>query len=69
MNETIYHECKNLKSPHSLKRFVGYSLSFGGKYFAGYADKYKNDKKEKLFTKNKSLISEEIVVRINTQLN
>jgi len=46
MNETIYHECKNLKSPHSLKGFVGFSLSFGGKYFAGYADKYKNDKKE-----------------------
>ena len=30
---------------------------------------YKNDKKEKLFTKNKSLISEEIVERINNQLN
>ena len=30
---------------------------------------YKNHKKEKLFTKNKSLISEEIVERINNQLN
>ena len=30
---------------------------------------YKNNKKEKLFTKNKSLISEEIVERINNQLN
>ena len=30
---------------------------------------YKNDKKEKLFAKNKSLISEEIVERINNQLN
>ena len=30
---------------------------------------YKNNKKEKLFAKNKSLISEEIVERINNQLN
>jgi len=30
---------------------------------------YKNNKKEKLFTKNKSLISEEIVERVNNQLN
>ena len=30
---------------------------------------YKNDEKEKLFLKNKSLISEEIVERINNQLN
>ena len=30
---------------------------------------YKNNKKEKLFVKNKSLISEEIVQRVNSQLN
>ena len=30
---------------------------------------YKNNKKEKLFAKNKSLISEEIVERVNNQLN
>ena len=30
---------------------------------------YKDNKKEKLFAKNKSLISEEIVQRVNTQLN
>ena len=30
---------------------------------------YKNNKKEKLFAKNKSLISEEIIERINNQLN
>ena len=30
---------------------------------------YKNNKKEKLFVKNKSLISEEIVERVNSQLN
>ena len=30
---------------------------------------YKSNKKEKLFAKNKSLISEEIVERVNNQLN
>ncbi len=30
---------------------------------------YKNDKKEKLFAKSKSMISEEIVQRVNSQLN
>ncbi len=30
---------------------------------------YKNNKKEKLFVKNKSLISEEIIERVNNQLN
>ena len=30
---------------------------------------YKNSKKEKLFIKNKSLISEEIVERVNNQLS
>ena len=30
---------------------------------------YKDNKKEKLFAKNKSLISDEIVERINNQLN
>ena len=30
---------------------------------------YKNCEKEKLFTKNKSLISDEIVERINNQIN
>ena len=30
---------------------------------------FKNNKKEKLFSKNKSLIAEEIVERINSQIN
>ena len=30
---------------------------------------YRNDKKEKLYSKNKTLISEEIVERVNNQLN
>ena len=30
---------------------------------------YKNNKKEKLFVKSKSLISDEIIQRVNNQLN
>ena len=30
---------------------------------------YKDNKKEKLFAKNKSLISDEIIERVNNQLN
>lgn len=46
MTEEIYNDIKKLKSPNSLKGFVGFGCSFGGKFFSGYADKYKNNKKE-----------------------
>lgn len=46
VDETFYHECKKLKSPNALKAFAGFGLSFGGKFFAGYADKHKGTKKE-----------------------
>lgn len=42
----FYEECKKLESPSSLKAFVGFNMSFGGKYYSGYADKYKKEKKE-----------------------
>ena len=42
IDEKFYHECKELVSPNSLKAFVGFNMSFGGKFFAGYVDKYKN---------------------------
>ena len=46
MTEEVYNTIKELPSPSALKAFVGFGCSFGGKYFAGYADKYKNNKKE-----------------------
>jgi len=42
----FYEECKQLESPSALKAFIGFNMSFGGKYYAGYADKYKKDKVE-----------------------
>ena len=41
-----YEAAKLLKSPNGYKSFVGFGMSFGGKYFGGYAMKYLNDKKE-----------------------
>ena len=46
IDEKFYGECKALESPNALKAFVGFNMSFGGKFFAGYVDKYKNDKNE-----------------------
>lgn len=42
----FYEECKKLKSPSSLKAFVGFNMSFGGRFFSGYVEKYKREKKE-----------------------
>ena len=46
MNEELYNTIKDYESPSAMKAFVGFGCSFGGKFFSGYADKYKNNKKE-----------------------
>ncbi len=46
MNEDEYKRIKELPSPNALKAFTGFGLSFGGKYFSGYAQKYTNGKNE-----------------------
>jgi DNA adenine methylase len=40
INEKEYNKLKNEKSPNALKAIAGFGLSFGGKYFAGYAQKW-----------------------------
>jgi DNA adenine methylase len=42
----FYEHCKTLESPSALKAFVGFNMSFGGKFFSGYVEKYKKEKKE-----------------------
>jgi DNA adenine methylase len=42
----FYENCKGLESPSSLKAFVGFNMSFGGKFYSGFVDKYKRDKVE-----------------------
>jgi len=46
MTEERFLKIKEYKSPNSMKAFVGFGCSFGGKYFGGYAQKYTNGKKE-----------------------
>jgi len=41
-----YEKAKLIDSPNGYKAFVGFGMSFGGKYFGGYAMKYLNNKKE-----------------------
>jgi DNA adenine methylase len=46
VSEEDYLKIKEYKSPNAIKAFVGFGLSFGGRYFAAYAPKYTNGKKE-----------------------
>jgi len=40
ISEKEYNKLKMAKSPNALKAVAGFGLSFGGKYFAGYAQKW-----------------------------
>jgi len=46
ISEKEYNDAKLLKSPNALKSFIGFGMSFGGRYFGAYSDKYLGDKKE-----------------------
>ena len=40
INEETYNKLKKSKSPNALKAVAGFGLSFGGKWFAGYSQKW-----------------------------
>jgi len=46
ISEEEYLNAKELKSPCAYKAFVGFGMSFGGRYFGAYSQKYLNGKKE-----------------------
>ena len=46
VDEIYYEKSKLIKSPSAEKGFIGFGLSFSGKFYAGYAEKYRNNKKE-----------------------
>ena len=46
ISEEEYNNAKLLKSPNAYKAFVGFGMSFGGRYFGAYSQKYLNGKKE-----------------------
>lgn len=46
VSECQYNQAKQLKSPNSMKAFIGFGMSFGGRYFGAYAPNYLGSKKE-----------------------
>ena len=46
ISEEEYHAAKDLPSPNAYKAFVGFGMSFGGRYFGAYSQKYLGTKKE-----------------------
>ena len=46
ISEQQYNDAKLLESPNAHKAFVGFGMSFGGRYFGAYSQKYLNGKKE-----------------------
>ena len=43
LSEDEYHRLKRAKSPNAMKAVAGFGLSYGGKYFAGYAQNAAGD--------------------------
>jgi DNA adenine methylase len=46
VSEEEYLVAKQLQSPNSLKAFIGFGMSFGGRFFGAYSQKYLGNKKE-----------------------
>lgn len=46
VSEEEFLAVKQTKSPNALKAFVGFGMSFGGRFFGAYSQKYLGDKKE-----------------------
>lgn len=46
ISEEEYKEAKLLESPSAYKAFVGFGMSFGGRFFGAYSQKYLNGKNE-----------------------
>jgi DNA adenine methylase len=46
VSEEEFLQVKQLESPNALKAFVGFGMSFGGRFFGAYSQKYLGDKKE-----------------------
>ena len=46
ITEKQHKDAKKIKSPSALKAFIGFGMSFGGRYFGVYSQKYLGTKKE-----------------------
>ena len=50
----LYNDLKNTLSPNALKAVAGFGLSFGGKYFGGYCQKYVGNSKRNYYSEFKN---------------
>ena len=64
--EYLYYK-HDISSPNAMKGFIGFGSSFGGRYFAAYAQKYLNGKKENFCkeAKNSLLRLQPLIENIN----
>lgn len=46
VTEEQYIQAKTLKSPSAMKAFIGFGMSFGGRFFGAFAPNYVGNKKE-----------------------
>ena len=46
ISESRFNAAKQLQSPSAMKAFVGFGMSFGGRFFGSYSHKYLGNKKE-----------------------
>ena len=46
ISEEEFLEAKKIPSPNAYKAFVGFGMSFGGRFFGAYSQKYLGEKKE-----------------------
>lgn len=56
ISEKEYNNLKTSKSPNPMKAVAGFGLSFGGKYFAGYAQKWAGNSGRNFFREFKTSI-------------
>ena len=56
ISEDEYNKLKTAPSPNALKAVAGFGLSFGGKYFAGYAQKWAGNSGRNFLNEFKSSI-------------
>lgn len=45
VSEAEYNNAKTLVSPNALKAFIGFGMSFGGRFFCAYSQKYMGNSK------------------------
>lgn len=56
-NEELWKQLKKSESPNALKAVAGFGMSFGGKYFSGYIQKYAKDSNRDFYKEFKNSLN------------